>query len=272
MKRVLIASVLGLLLISGTLILVQTLAPVQNSSLDSPGTKAGEKRTITVYGVVFAFRWCPSGTFKTGYEDDAQHQVTLTKGFWMMETEVTQKQWKAVMRTNPSSFKGDDLPVENISWNDCQEFCKKTGFQLPTEAQWEYACRADSTSAYFWGNALNGDKANCNGNYPFGTTTKGKYFGKTTPVGCYEANAWGLFDMHGNVWEWCTDYWNNDYPSGSVTDPAGPSNGSTRVNRGGCWDSDAGLCRSAFRYCNYPEYRGSDVGFRCVRSITRPEI
>ncbi|MBR0237850.1 MAG: SUMF1/EgtB/PvdO family nonheme iron enzyme [Thermoguttaceae bacterium] len=242
----------------------------------------GDRKVETVNGVEFAFRWCPAGTFIMGsptseegrWDSEKQHLVTLTKGFWMMETEITQKQWKAVMGNNPSYFIGDDLPVENVSWNDCQEFCKKCAqlglpVQLPTEAQWEYACRAGSTTAYFWGNALNGDKANCDGNYPCGTTTKGKYLRRTTPVGSYAANAWGLYDMHGNVYEWCQD-WYGDYPSGSVTDPVGPSSGSSRVIRGGGWDYDARDCRSAYRNYYEPDARHY-LGFRCVRSITRPE-
>lgn len=245
--------------------------------LSIPGTKAGERKTVSVNGVEFAFRWCPAGTFMMGSptsedgrcDDETQHRVTLTKGFWMMETQVTQKQWKAVMGSNLSNFKGDDLPVEQVSWNDCQEFCKKCvqlGFpvQLPTEAQWEYACRAGSTTAYFWGNALNGDKANCDGRYPCGTTTEGKYIGKTTPVGSYQSNAWGLYDMHGNVYEWCQD-WYGDYPSGSVTDPAGPSSGSYRVIRGGGWLYYARRCRSADRCGNVPADRISSLGFRVVR-------
>ena len=251
--------------------------------LSIPGTKAGERKTVTVNGVEFVFRWCPAGTFmmgspksEEGHADrEKQHKVTLTKGFWMMETQVTQKQWKAVMGNNPSNFKGDDLPVEMVSWNDCQEFCKKCVslgllVQLPTEAQWEYACRAGSTTAYFWGNALNGDKANCDGNYPCGTTTKGTYLKKTTPVGGYAANPWGLYDMHGNVWEWCQD-WYGDYPSGSVTDPTGPSTGSLRVFRGGSWYGYARGCRSAGRGNSVPDYRSNGLGFRCARSITSPE-
>ncbi|MBR6436447.1 MAG: SUMF1/EgtB/PvdO family nonheme iron enzyme, partial [Thermoguttaceae bacterium] len=177
---------------------------LETHDLSILGTKAGERKTVTVNGVEFAFRWAPAGTFTMGSpesekgRDDREtlHQVTLTKGFWIMETQVTQKQWKAIMGNSPSQNIGNDLPVENVSWYDCQDFCKKCTqldlpVQLPTEAQWEYACRADSTTAYFWGNALNGDKANCDGNYPCGTTTKGKYIGKTTPVGSYEANSWG---------------------------------------------------------------------------------
>ncbi|MBR0238029.1 MAG: formylglycine-generating enzyme family protein [Thermoguttaceae bacterium] len=268
MNRVFIASVLALLLVPGTLILGQTHMPVQNSSLDTPGTKAGEKRIITVNGVEFAFRWCPPGKFIMGtpdterwYDNDKEHQVTLTQGFWMMETEVTQKQWKAVMGTNPSHFKGDDLPVERVYWNDCQEFCKKTGFQLPTEAQWEYACRAGTTEAY----AGNLDEMAWYGSYstPKGTSTEEA----THPVGTKKPNAWGLYDMYGNVQEWCAD-WHGDYPSESVTDPAEPSNGVNRVNRGGSWNSPAWYCRSAYRNYLVPESRHYSLGARFLRSIT----
>ncbi|MBR5160830.1 MAG: SUMF1/EgtB/PvdO family nonheme iron enzyme, partial [Thermoguttaceae bacterium] len=248
----------------------ETPASVQALPLDTPGAKPGERRTVTVNGVEFAFRWCPPGTFKMGAPDaeegrdgdEKQYQVTLTKGFWMMETEVTQKQWKAVMGTNPSEFKGDDLPVENVSWNDCQEFCKKCAqlglpVQLPTDAQWEYACRAGTTGAY----AGNLD------DMAWYTSNSGL---KTHPVGTKKPNAWGMYDMHGNVWEWCED-WYGYYPSESVTDPVGPSSGSVRVRRGGSWSNDARICRSAYRDSFVPGYLYCNLGFRCARSITRPE-
>ena len=172
---------------------------------------------------------------------------------------------------NPGFSQTDNHPVTCVSWDDAVAFCKwlsrKIGenITLPTEAQWEYACRAGSTTAYFWGNALKGDKANCDGNYPCGTTTKGKYLRKTTPVGSYDSNAWGLYDMHGNVWEWCADYWKEEYPSGSVTDPTGPSNGSYRVFRGGSWYNSARHCRSASRRSIEPDGRSDALGFRCVK-------
>ena len=230
--------------------------------LSVPGDNAGERKTYNVNGVEFAFRWCPAGTFTMGsptselgrYSNETQHRVTLTKGFWMMETQVTQKQWKAVMGSNLSNFKGDDLPVEKVSWNDCQEFCKKCTqlglpVQLPTEAQWEYACRAGTTGAYA-GNLA--DMAWYSSN------------SGTHPVGTKKPNAWGLYDMHGNVWEWCAD-WYGDYPSGSVTDPTGPSSGSNRVLRGGCWIIYAPFCRSAYRGNLDPGNRGDGLGFRVVR-------
>lgn len=179
-----------------------------------PGIEAGARRTVIVNDAEFTFRWAPAGWFMMGSPkgDDAReesreetgeygrfnseilHKVTFTKGFWIMETPVTQKHWEAVMKNNPSYFKGDNLPVEKVSWCDCQEFCKRCAqlglpLQLPTESQWEYACRAGSTTAYCWGNSLNGDKANCDGNYPCGTTVKGQYLKTTTPVGSYAPNA-----------------------------------------------------------------------------------
>ena len=241
---------------------------------------AGERKTVDVNGVQFAFRWCPAGTFMMGSPlsearrkgAEEPHLVTLTKGFWMMETEVTQKQWKAVMGNNPSGFKGDDLPVENVSWHDCQEFCKKCAelglpVRLPTEAQWEYACRALSATSYFWGNALNGDKANCNGLFPYGTDVKGAFVGQTTPVGCYDPNAWGLYDMHGNVWEWCEDLF-AAYSSENVTDPIGESENTDCVIRGGSWNYAASECRSETRYGESPKDRGKHLGFRGVVAIS----
>ncbi|MBP5786614.1 MAG: SUMF1/EgtB/PvdO family nonheme iron enzyme, partial [Kiritimatiellae bacterium] len=239
------------------------------------GSRAGERMTVRVGSREVALRWCPAGSFMMGSpggeegrgNDEVQHRVTLTKGFWMGETEVTQGLWKEVMGGNPSCFKnGDGYPVENVSWTDCDQFVKTLNsrygqpgmrWALPTEAQWEYACRAGSTTAYFWGNALNGDKANCNGNYPCGTTAKGPYKRKTTPVGSYAPNAWGMYDMHGNVWEWCAARY-EPYPSSAVTDPTGAVSGSSRVYRGGSWYSDARSCRSAQR-------NGGDLGFRDYR-------
>ena len=236
----------------------------ERKDLSVPGAKAGERKTYNVNGVEFAFRWCPAGTFMMGsptseegrYDWEKQHRVTLTKGFWMMETEVTQKQWKAVMGNNPSRFKGVNLPVEHVSWNDCQEFCTKCTklglpVQLPTEAQWEYACRAGTKGAF----------AGPIDDMAWYSSNSGS---KTHPVGTKKANAWGLCDMHGNVWEWCAD-WNGDYPSGSVADPTGPSSGSDRVYRGGDWSYCAQLCRSACRRCDGPGYRGFNLGFRVVR-------
>ena len=251
--------------------------------LSIPGTNAGERKTVVINNVEFAFRWCPAGMFLMGspkseeghYNDENQHYVKLPNGFWMMETEVTQKQWLVIMGDNPSYFNGDNLPVERVSWNDCQDFCKKCSqfglpVQLPTEAQWEYACRAGSTTAYFWGNDLNGDKANCNGNYPCGTTTKGSYLGRTTAVCSYSPNAWGLYDMHGNVYEWCQDLYRVNSNS-SNSDSIDHTNNPRRILRGGSWGNYASHCRSARRICLAPGYRDFCLGFRCASSVTGSE-
>ncbi len=222
----------------------------------------------------------PAGTFMMGSpeseakrsDDETQHEVTISKPYYLGKYPVTQVQWQQVMGNNPSYFKGDKLlPVENVSWDDTQAFCLKlkeitqAPFGIPTEAQWEYACRAGTTTPFHFGSQLNRRQANCDGIVPYGTDTEGPNLKKTTPVGKYPANAWGLYDMHGNVWEWCSD-WHGDYPTGSVTDPIGPSTGSIRVNRGGCWFNDAVNCRSAIRGWFGPSNRNYLLGFRVALS------
>ena len=261
-----------------------------NYSVAFNDQQAGDRKVLTIKGVEYAFRWCPAGTFMMGspaneaerVDDETQHQVTLTRGFWMLETQVTQVMWEGVMGCNPSYFKGAKLPVETVSWYDCQEFIEQLNahsagtpgapsgyrFSLPTEAQWEYACRAGTTTPFNFGGVLNGDKANCDGDYPCGTSAKGRYLGETSEVGSYPANAWGLFDMHGNVWDWCLD-WYGDYPSGAVTDPTGASSGSDRVLRGGCWSYAAGDCRSAVRGSYDPSSWDDHFGVRV--SLVRAE-
>ena len=214
------------------------------------------------------------GTFQmgsiTGGEDSERPvtKVTFLRRFWLGKTEVTQAQWLAVMGSNPSSFKGDNLPVEQVSWDDAMEFCWKLtereraagqlpegyAYTLPTEAQWEYACRAGTTGDY----AGNLDEM---GWY---RQNSGQ---STKPVGTKQANAWGLHDMHGNVWEWCLDRYRS-YPGGSVTDPNGASSGSGRVLRGGCWSGRADYCRSALRM-NWDSGNRYDVtGFRLALAPT----
>ncbi|MDR0878118.1 MAG: SUMF1/EgtB/PvdO family nonheme iron enzyme [Treponema sp.] len=209
--------------------------------------------------------------------DEIQHQVTVSS-FYMGKYEVTQKEWTAVMGTNPSNFKGDNLPVETVSWLDAVNYCNKrsqyeglspaytingenviwnwgaNGYRLPTEAEWEYACRAGSTGPFSTGNNITTGQANYNGTYRK----------KTTAVGSFSPNAWGLYDMHGNVWEWCWD-WYGAYSAGSQADPAGASSGSDRVLRGGSWGDDAQSMRSSYRNYGYPGGRGNFSGFRIVR-------
>ncbi|MSU46260.1 MAG: formylglycine-generating enzyme family protein [Lacunisphaera sp.] len=212
--------------------------------------------------------WIEPGTFVVRFANDAQ-QVRISKGFWLGRTEVTQAQWRAVMGSIPSNFQGDDRPVEQVSWNDAIEFCRKLTereraagripydltYTLPTEAQWEYACRAGTTGDYA-GNLDVMAWYSANG----GNTTH--------PVGQGQANAWGLHDMHGNVWEWCLD-WHGKYPGRSVTDPAGAPSGSNRVHRAGGWWTDAEWCRSAFRNFDSPDKHLNYLGFRLALSSVR---
>jgi formylglycine-generating enzyme required for sulfatase activity len=239
-----------------------------------------------------------------------QHEVVITRDYWLGIHEVTQKQFMAVMGYNPSYFSHDgkgkagvnygrllspsmksdppaggkhkvpsdtsDFPVENVSWEEANEFCKKLTasvgergrkYRLPTEAEWEYACRAGSSShQYFsFGNAISSQKANFKGTHPFGTPGKGKWNEHTVKVGSYEKNAFGLYDMHGNVWEWCADWYGEDYYRKSEkSDPQGPASGAARVIRGGGWEIDGGACRSACRDKLRPTWWRSYVGFRVV--------
>jgi formylglycine-generating enzyme required for sulfatase activity len=240
--------------------------------------KAGDRMEIEIApGVKMAFRWCPPGTFMMGSPadeagregDETQYRVTLSKGFWLAETEVTQGQWKAVMGNNPSHFTGgDQLPVEQVSWDDTQEFLRKMGLlsgmavRLPTEAEWEYACRAGTTTVFGHGDRLNGKEGNIDGNFPYpALSSKGPFLKKTVEVGSYPANQWGLRDMHGNVWEWCWD-WYGEYPAVDVIDPKGATTGSERVFRGGSWRNSASSCRSANRAANQTGVGLNFVGFR----------
>jgi len=206
--------------------------------------------------------------------NERQHKVTLTKGFYMQTTEVTQGQWEAVMGSNPSHFKncGDNCPVEKVSWNDAQEFIRKLNrkertnrYRLPTDAEWEYAARAGSTTAF-----ANGVISELRCGYDLNLDAMGWYCGnsgkRTHRVAGKKPNRWGLYDMHGNVWEWCQDWYEKNYPSGSAIDPTGPSSGSYRVYRGGSWSNRARRCRSASRLRNEPGNRDNYLGFRLVLS------
>ena len=236
---------------------------------------------IDCNGVKLKLVKIPAGTFKMGspedelgrYDDEKQHRVTLTKVFLLGKYQVTQAQWKAVMGSNPSRSKGDNRPVENVSWDDTKSFCEKLNeryagklprgykFDLPTEAQWEYACRAGTKTALNNGKNLAGEGWFCDN---LAVVAWYNYRGdgrETHPVGQKRPNAWGLYDMHGNVWEWCRDWYDN-YSNGAVTDPAGPQSGSYRVIRGGSWFIFARRCRSAIRGSSSPGDRDYDLGFR----------
>jgi len=214
-------------------------------------------------GVTVKLALIPAGKFMMG-EEKNQHEVAISKPFYMGVMEVTQAQYEAVMGTNPSNFKGATNPVESVSWNDAADFCRKlsekTGktVRLPAEAEWEYACRAGSKTKFCFGDADEGL-----GDYAWYRADSGTTF---HPVGQKKPNAWGLFDMHGNVWEWCAD-WYGDYPKGAVTDPQGPASGGQRVLRGGSWFNYAGDCRAAYRNWNGPWNRTEILGFRVVVSV-----
>ncbi len=243
----------------------------------APKESSGKEAVIDLgKGIKLEMVLIPAGKFKMGSPesekgrdpDETQHEVTLTKPFYMGKYEVTQEQWKAVMGTvflwfggNPSSNKGAKLPVTNVSWNDCQDFIKKLntktngGYRLPTEAEWEYACRAGTTTAYSFGDEITPKDAN----YHRGS--------KIDPmaVGSYKPNAFGLYDMHGNVWEWCED-WKVDYPKEAVTDPMGPATGERRVLRGGSFYLFESSARSSFRSYLTPSDQLNGLGFRLMRT------
>ncbi len=200
--------------------------------------------------------------------DETQHQVRVSD-FYIGKYVVTQAEWESVTGTNPSAFKGANLPVEQVSWDDCQAFIQALNrktfqtYRLPTEAEWEYACRAGTTTPFSTGGNLTTEQANYNGNYPYNNNQKGQHRKQTVAVDSFEPNAWGLYNMHGNVWEWCSD-WYGVYESGRVENPGGSKNGSDRVIRGGSWSNSAEVCRSAYRDYGTPAGRSRYVGFRLV--------
>jgi formylglycine-generating enzyme len=225
------------------------------------------------------FVWINPGSFMMGSPneekerepfgtDESEHKVTLTKGFYMGVYAVTQEEWLVVMGYNPSVFKGDKtLPVETVSWDDCQTFVRKlrdkdnNDYRLPSESEWEYACRAGTTTPFYFGETISTDQANYNGEIAYGNGQKGSYRRKTMPVGSFAANAWGLNEMHANVWEWCFD-WYGAYPQHQLIDPTGPESGEKRVLRGGSWGNVPGHCRSACRAWNVPGGKMGGGGFR----------
>ena len=229
----------------------------------------------------FRLRWIEPGSFLMGSPEDErkriagrerQHEVTLSRGYWIGVTEVTQALWTEVTGKNPSKFKGPDRPVENVSWNDAQEFIGKLNIRvpglevrLPTEAEWERACRAGTTTPFSFGANITTDQVNYNGNRPYPGGRRGTYRRHTVPVASLLPNPWGLYEIHGNVWEWCADWYSEDYPTGPVTDPPGPAEGSYRVRRGGSWVSDAKNVRSAYRIRTPPSKRRPNYGFRLAR-------
>ena len=226
--------------------------------------------------------WVEPGTFMMGSPrgekgregKELQHQVTLSRGFYLGKYEVTQAQWAQVMGTQPSKFKGPNRPVEKVSWFAAMKFCRRLteiesqagrltadyAFQLPTESEWEYACRAGTTTAYSWGNGINSSRANYNyGNDP----------NRPMKVGQFSPNSWGFHDMHGNVMEWVSD-WSDSYPEERMLDPMGPATGQRRIKRGGCWGNKANALRSAWRGSEPPDSNHKiDLGFRLALKASR---
>ena len=272
--------------------------PASQPKPREPESKTGDVKTIQLPGgVPLELVWIGPGSFvmgspegETGHSgDETQHRVTLTKGFWLGKYSVTQRQWQELMGNNPSHFVNGrvlkeggwfseavvvrdatpECPVEQVSWEEAVAFCSNLSdaaraqgglppgyaFGLPTEAQWEYACRAGTDGPYGGTRVMDGM-----GWYD------GNSGGRTHPVGQKKPNAWGLYDMHGNVWEWCRDWYTGTVSGASVVDPAGPSSGSSRVGRGGSWDGSAAYCRSALRDGGGPGYRNNFLGFRLALS------
>ena len=251
------------------LVLAVTLVGVGVLSGCPFGLRAGATRTF--HGM--KFQWCPAGTFTMGSpadeegrrDNEAPHRVTLTQGYWLGAYEVTQSEWEDVMGDNPADFPGANRPVEMVSWEDVQDFLAELNagigagkFRLPTEAEWEYACRAGTTTRFHWGEDPDETEIDDFAWYD------GNSADETHPVGGKMPNAWGLYDMNSNVFEWCQD-WHDSYPEWPLTDPTGPEDGARRVLRGGAFDASPNNCRSAFRNSNDPDSRFGDYGFRILR-------
>ena len=233
-------------------------------------------------GMVFVA--IPPGTFLMGSppseagrnQDERQREVVLSRRFYLGAREVTQTEWTIVMGDNPSHFPGcSRCPIERVNFFDVDRFLSRLNarstsmhFRLPTEAEWEYACRAGTTTPFNTGRHLSTDQANYNGHYPYPGDEPGRFRDATAPVGSYPPNAWGLYDMHGNVWEWTND-WYGPYVEGETVDPPGPALGLKRVIRGGSWYFDANSARCALRYTHAPGDSGFSLGFRVVAEPIR---
>ncbi len=224
--------------------------------------------SVIINSVRQTFRWIRPGKFLMGSpgtegdrgNDELQHAVTLTQGYWLADTTCTQALWSAIAESQPSHFSGEQRPVEQVSWDDVSSWIEQLNelipglnTRLPTEAEWEYACRAGSTTPYSFGATIAKGDANV-----------GNQVGQTVAIKSLPINAWGLYEMHGNVWEWCSD-WYAPYVVDDVTDPQGPEEGDLRVLRGGSWLYPAGFARSAQRVADLPGVANVSVGFRLSR-------
>ena len=233
---------------------------------------AGKPLKTLTNSIGMKFVEIPAGTFSMGSangpSDERVHEVTITKPYYLGVYEVTNGDGKAVKGFVPGKWKDDNLPIESVTWHEAVAFCEALSalpaerqagrvYRLPTEAEWEYACRAGTTTAYSFG-----DDESLLGDFAWFDDNSGS---QTHPVGQKRPNGWGLYDMHGNVWEWCSD-WKGGYGAAAATDPQGPASGSIRVLRGGSWYFTARFCRSADRYGYYPSYRNSNSGFRLALS------
>jgi formylglycine-generating enzyme required for sulfatase activity len=220
--------------------------------------------------------------------DEVQRSITVSS-FYAAPYEVTQREYQRIMRTNPSHYKGRNLPVESVSWFDALEYCNRlsireglnpvyqfdglnviwdrnaNGYRLLTEAEWEYACRAGHNTPFNTGNNITTSQANYNGNFPYNNNEQGIFLEATAPVGSFTANSWGLYDMHGNVFEWCWDWYGHYTPADNIN-PAGPQSGSYKVIRGGSWFNGADILRSAYRGIYIPQSGNERIGFRIARN------
>lgn len=233
----------------------------------------------------------PTSEFRHG-KDEVRHNVTL-EDFFIGTYEVTQKEYREVMKVEPGNFRGDSLPVENVTWFEAVQYCNDLskraglapvyvitgsgdamtvtwnrgadGYRLPTEAEWEYACRAGTSTPFNTGENITTDQANYYGTYSYKDAFRGQYRDSTVPAGSLPPNAWGLHEMHGNVWEWCWD-WYGEYAEDHQTSPTGPTEGTYRVNRGGGWNDFGRHLRSAYRAAHTPSNRTYNIGFRVARN------
>ena len=287
---------------------VVTSSSLVASKQGSHSSESGEQNSDTdstyadpVTGMEFV--WIPGGCFMMGSpasekgrdDDEGPVHKVCVDGFYMGKYEVTQKQWRMLMGSNPSYFKGDNRPVEAVLWDDVQEYIRKLNnksgkhYRLPTEAEWEYACRAGTTTVFSFGDSIRPEQAYCSYTNVYGPGYTSKFGYRTAPVGSTEANAFGLFDMHGNVWEWCNDWYDDDYYANSPQDnPPGPLSGGHHVMRGGSFDYAPVMARSANRVSRGAGWKGvlgserdygrnwyvaedyyDDIGFRLVLSDKR---
>lgn len=253
------------------------------STMGKDGKDNGKKRSV-VPAVIQRFRWIAAGDFLMGSPEneperfdsrEEQHKVTLTNGYWLADTAVTQALWQLVMGGNPARFSDDPLnPVEKVSWDDSQNLINQFNemfsgkldglvIRLPTEAEWEHACRTGTATPFSFGENISSEQVNFDGSQPYNNGGKSEDRNKTVSVKTLPPNAWGLYEMHGNVWEWCADVWQERIGTQPLVDPYHNGNiGARRVMRGGSWIDYGGLARSAFRGHRSPDYRNDGIGLR----------